>query len=137
MGQLAFRTTGFFVEDVPATLDFYRKAFGMKERYLHPSQGYGELETGDTLLSFVGKQFIADTDLLGGAQVVFPRKGEPTIGAQIAFVTEDIHADWQRAVEAGATILKPPEAKPWGQTAGYLLDMNGVVVELCTPSPRV
>ena len=137
MGQLAFRTTGFFVEDVPATLDFYCKAFGMKERYMHPSRGYGELETGDTLLSFVGKQFIEDANLLGGAQVVFPRRGEPLIGAQVAFVTEDIHADWHRAVEAGATILKPPEPKPWGQTAGYLLDMNGVVVELCTPSPRV
>ena len=136
MKELAFRTTGFFVEDVPATLDFYRRAFGMKERYVHPSQGYGELETGETLLSFVGRKFIEDTDLLGGARVVFPRLGEPPIGAQIAFVTEDIHADWHRAVEAGATILKAPEPKPWGQTAGYLLDMNGVVVELCTPSPR-
>ena len=104
---------------------------------MHPSRGYGELETGDTLLTFVGRQFIEDTDLLGGAQVVFPRSGEPPIGAQIAFVTDDIHADWHQAVEAGATILKPPEPKPWGQTVGYLLDMNGVVVELCTPSPRV
>ena len=75
MRQLTFRTTGFFVEDVPATLDFYRRAFGMKERYVHPSQGYGELETGDTLLTFVGRQFIEDTDLLGGARVVFPRSG--------------------------------------------------------------
>ena len=44
MGQLVFSTTGFFVEDVPATMDFYRRAFGMKERYVHPSWGYGELE---------------------------------------------------------------------------------------------
>jgi lactoylglutathione lyase len=127
----------FFVEDVPATLDFYHRAFGMKARYLHPSSGYGELETGDTLLTFVSKRFIEDTDLLGGAQVVFAREREPPIGAQVAFVTEDINVDWHRAVEAGATILKSPEPKPWGQTAGYLLDMNGAIVEICTPSPRV
>jgi lactoylglutathione lyase len=33
-------------------------------------------------------------------------------------------------------VVKLPEAKPWGQTAGYLQDMNGVLVELCTPSLR-
>jgi lactoylglutathione lyase len=137
MGQLAFRTMGFFVEDVPATLDFYHRAFGMKARYLHPSGGYGELETGDTLLTFLSRQFIEDTDLLGGAQVVLARDSGPLIGAQVAFVTADINVDWHRAVEARATILKSPEPKPWGQTAGYLLDMNGAIVEICTPSLRV
>jgi lactoylglutathione lyase len=39
-------------------------------------------------------------------------------------------------MQAGATIVKEPEAKPWGQTAGYLRDINGIIVELCTQSPR-
>jgi lactoylglutathione lyase len=136
MRQLTFGYTGFYVDDVPATLDFYRRAFGIETHYLHPSRGYGELETGDTLLAFVSRQFLETADLLGGAQVVFPHRGEPPIGAQIAFVSRDIDGDWRRAVDAGASIVKDLEPKPWGQTVGYLLDLNGVLVELCTPSPR-
>jgi lactoylglutathione lyase len=136
MGQLTLRYTAFYVQDVPATLDFYCRAFGIEMRYLHPSRGYAELETGDTLLSFVSERFLGDADLLGGSQVACARRGEPPIGAQIALVSRDLDRDWRRAVEAGATILKAPEQKPWGQTVGYLLDLNGVIVELCTPSPR-
>src|SRR5829696_7164198 len=62
---LRFRYTGFFVRDVPATVRFYEAAFGLKLRYLHPSSGYAELETGDTLLAFVGEDFLKDAALLG------------------------------------------------------------------------
>jgi len=56
------------------------------------------------------------------------------VAAQVAFVSDDIAADWQCALAAGATVAKAPEAKPW--TAGYLRDCNGVLVELSTRSPR-
>jgi len=134
--QLTFRYSGFFVEDVPATVDFYRRAFGVELRYLHPSQGYAELATGETLLCFVGEAFLRSADLLGGIDVTCSRPGEPAIGAQIALVSHDLDHDWNHAIEAGATVVKSPEAKPWGQRVGYLQDMNGVLVELCTPSPR-
>jgi lactoylglutathione lyase len=136
MSELQFRNSGFFVEDVVGTVDFYTRAFSFRMRYLHPSQGYAELDTGNTLLSFIGEAFLAETDLLGGAPILCARPDQPIIGAQIALVTEDLDRDWQRAIAAGATILKLPEAKPWGQIAGYLRDPNGIVVELCTPSPR-
>jgi hypothetical protein len=29
-------------------------------------------------------------------------------------------------------IVAEPEAKPWGQTVGYLRDLDGVLIELCT-----
>ena len=112
------------------------RAFGIGKRYLHPSEGYAELATGDTLLSFVSEKFLKAANLLGDAEVVYSRRGEPLIGAQIAFVTQNLDGDWSRAVEAGATILMEPELKPWGQTVGYLQDLNGVIVELCTPNPR-
>jgi lactoylglutathione lyase len=51
-------------------------------------------------------------------------------------VTHDLDNDWERALAAGAALLVAPKPKPWGQTVGYLRDLNGVVVELCTPSPR-
>jgi hypothetical protein len=79
---------------------------------------------------------LPDCRLLGGTATVPNRADAPPIAAQVAFVTRDMATDWQRAVGAGATIVKEPEAKPWGQTAGYLRDINGSIVELSTPSPR-
>lgn len=131
-----FRYTGFFVRDVPATVRFYHDAFGLELRYMHPSSGYAELETGDTLLAFVGEDFLQDAALLGALGTRPNRPDVDPIAAQIAFVTRDLNADWARAVAAGATIVKKPEAKPWGQTVGYLRDPDGILVELCTPSPR-
>jgi len=133
---LQFRYSGFFVPDVPATVRFYEAAFGLKLRYMHPSSGYAELETGSTLLAFVGEGFLKDAELLGNTETLPNRPDSNPIAAQVAFVTRDIDRDWQRAVRAGATVVKGPQAKPWGQTVGYLRDINGLIVELCTPSPR-
>jgi lactoylglutathione lyase len=115
---------------------FYEAAFGLKLRYMHPSSGYAELETGPTLLAFVGERFVKDAKLLAGTETLPNRPASNPIAAQVAFVTSHMNADWRRAVQAGATIVKEPEAKPWGQTAGYLRDINGIIVELCTQSPR-
>ena len=136
MTGLTLRCTGFFVEDVPKTLSFYQAAFGLNLRYLHPSTGYAEVETGETLLAFVSEQFIDEASLLGGSPFRTNRHDTAPIAAWIAFVTADMEGDWQRALAAGATVVKLPEAKPWGQVVGYLRDLNGVIVELCTKSPR-
>jgi lactoylglutathione lyase len=85
-------------------------------------------------LAFVGEGFLKDAELLGNTETLPNRPDSNPIAAQVAFVTRDIDRDWQRAVRAGATVVEP-QAKPWGQTVGYLRDINGVIVELCTPSP--
>jgi uncharacterized glyoxalase superfamily protein PhnB len=133
---LQFRYTGFFVDDVPGTVSFYENAFGFRLRYMHPSSGYAELDTGGTLLCFISDAFVASAALLGGLTYTPNRAVAGPVAAQVAFVSDDIDADWARALAAGATVVKPPEAKPWGQTAGYLRDCNGVLVELNTRSPR-
>ena len=37
-----------YTQDVPAALGFYELAFGLKRRFLHESNQYGELDTGAT-----------------------------------------------------------------------------------------
>ena len=102
---------------------------------------YGEGEVDD----LVGRRVeslrnplvrVAGAGLLGGWEYAPNRTDADAPAAQVAFVSDDIDVDWARAVGAGAAIVKPPEAKPWGQTAGYLRDCNGVIVELATRSPR-
>ena len=122
--------------NVPATVAFYEKAFGLTLRYMHPSSGYAELETGDTLLAFVGDEFIADLKLLGDLHYTPNRVEDTAAAGQLAFVTDDLDSNWERATPAGAVVVKALEAKPWGQPTGYMRDCNGVIVELCTRSLR-
>jgi uncharacterized glyoxalase superfamily protein PhnB len=52
---------------------------------------------------------------------------------EIALVTDDVAAAVERAVAAGASLVQAPKDMPWGQTIAYVGDVNGFLVELCTP----
>ena len=113
------------VPDVPAAVAFYEAAFGVACRFVHPS-GYAEMETGATALAFASHALAEANGLPGTSH------GPPS-GAEVAFVTEDPAAAFQRALQAGAESVVPPAARPWGQVVGYVRDLNGFLVELCTP----
>jgi catechol 2,3-dioxygenase-like lactoylglutathione lyase family enzyme len=51
---------------------------------------------------------------------------------EIGLVTDDVAAACERAVAAGAPLLKAPAAKPWGQTVAYVRSPDGTLIELCT-----
>ena len=115
---LHFRYSAFFVRDVPATVAFYDKAFGFKQRYMHPSSGYAELDTGTTLLCFISDDFLQTAGLIGGLAYSPNRPAANPVAAQVAFVCDDIEVDWARAIAAGAVVIKKPEAKPLGTNGG-------------------
>ena len=46
---------------------------------------------------------------------------------------EQVIQELRRA--AGATPVKPPERRPWGQVVGFVRDPDGFLVEICTPVP--
>jgi uncharacterized glyoxalase superfamily protein PhnB len=50
-------------------------------------------------------------------------------------VTGDPHAAYTHAIAAGALPVQAPRAKPWGQVVGYVRDLDGVLVELCSAIP--
>ena len=124
---MQFGYTILYVEDVPATLAFYGKAFDLATRYTHESGSYGELETGATALAFVSTTLLRQI----GKTPEPPVLAKPT--CEIALVTDDVAAAVQRAVDAGAQLVSAPQQMPWGQTIAYVGDCNGFLVELCTP----
>ena len=124
---MKFGYTILYVDDVAATLAFYGQAFDLPTRFLHDSGGYGELETGATALAFASRAMLREL----GKTPHPPSLGQPT--GEIALVTDDVAAAVSRAVAAGATLVQPPKAMPWGQTIAYVGDVNGFLVELCTP----
>lgn len=127
---MQFAYTIVYVSDVAASLAFFEKAFGLKQRFLHESGAYGELDTGATALAFVDHATARDS--VGRDYVVAADSAAP-LGMEIGFTTADVPAAFARAVEAGATALSAPVSKPWGQTVAYVRCPDGTLVELCTP----
>ena len=124
---MEFGYTILYVDDVASTLDFYGKAFGLATRYTHESGSYGELETGTTALAFVSHALLRQI----GKTPQAPELGKPT--SEIALVTDDVAGAVKRAVDAGAALVQEAQAMPWGQTIAYVGDLNGFLVEICTP----
>lgn len=132
--QATLGYTILYVKDVPASLGFYEKAFGLSRRFLHDEAGkaYGELETGAARLAFASLPLVQD-HLKDGVTIAAP--DQPPLGFEVALVTPDVQALYDRALKAGAASVTPPETKPWGQIVAYVRDRNGFLVELCTPLP--
>lgn len=117
------------VPDVAAAVPFYERAFDLTRRFIHDSGQYAEMETGNTALAFA-------SHALAEANGVPPGPASHDVlpfGAEIALVTDDVQAAFRRALEAGASVAVAPAARPWGQVVGYVRDLNGILVELCTP----
>ncbi len=118
-----------YVPNVPAALAFYELAFGLTRKFLHESETYGELDTGATALAFVTESVATEN---GGAFRA-TRSSEPPPGVELALVTDDVATAFEWAVAHGASALASPQQKPWGQTVAYVRDLNGFLVELCSP----
>jgi lactoylglutathione lyase len=127
---MRFGYTILYVEDVTVAIDFYERAFGLSRRFISDDATYGEMETGDTTLSFA-KHTLASQFIPGGYRRNDP--AEQPAGVEIGFVTDDVPAAWDAALAAGATVVSPPVTKPWGQTVAYVRDPEGMLVEICTP----
>ena len=126
---MEFGYTIIYVNSVQQTMDFYHQAFGLETKFLHESTMYGEMNTGQTTLAFAAHSLSE----LNGLSITHNQLQNPPAGIEIAFVTNNIHDAYQKAIDAGAQPLKEPTQKPWGQTVAYVRDINGVLVELCTP----
>lgn len=122
-----FAYTILYVENVAETLVFYGEAFGFKRKMMHESGDYGELDTGATTLSFSSLRLMEKI----GKSPAPPAPGRPAF--EIAFCVEDVPAALIQAVDAGAELVQEARDMPWGQTTAYVTDINGFLVELCTP----
>ncbi|BDQ33473.1 VOC family protein [Pseudodesulfovibrio portus] len=124
---MRFRYTILYVENVAETLEFYEHAFGLKTAFLHEGGDYGELGTGATALAFCSLSLLRRI----GKTPAAPEPHRPCF--EIAFETEDVAGAMEKAVAAGATVVQEAEEMAWGQTTAYVSDMNGFLVEICTP----
>ena len=108
------------VEDASAAIDFYRRAFGAKERARMSGPGdsvmHAELEIGDSLLML--------SDPFPQASTKPPKELGGTSVSIMAYV-EDVDSLYKQAVDAGATSLMEPDDMFWGDRFASVQDPFG------------
>ena len=128
--MIKFAYTILYVEDVVETINFYEQAFGFTKKFITPDNSYGEVISGETTLSFASKT-LALSNLKDG--FIESNLNEKPFGIEIGFTTNDVQATINKAIEAGAKLYAEPKEKPWGQVVGYVRDLDGFLIEICTP----
>ena len=119
-----------YVKNVEAAVRFYRRAFGLELRFMAETKDYAEMETGATALAFASNRFAA---MHMPAPIRESDPDEPAPGFTVSFRSNDVEADYERAIGAGATALSPPSLQPWGQATACVRDPDGVMIEIASP----
>lgn len=128
--MIKFGYTIQYVNDVEQTVAFYETAFGFSRKFITPEQDYAELITGETTLAFASFE-LGNTNIKSGFIASSP--AEKTLGIEHVFVTDDVQGTTATACENGAVLEEAAKEKPWGQTVAYVRDINGFLIEICTP----
>ncbi|WP_222165177.1 VOC family protein [Edaphocola aurantiacus] len=128
--MIQFKYTILYVPDVTKAITFYEAAFGFERTFISPDNDYGELQTGPTTLSFASET-LAGSNLPNG--FAHADAAQKPFAIELGFVTDDVSAMIEKAIAAGARLYAAPAVKPWGQTVAYVRDLNGFLIELCTP----
>jgi PhnB protein len=115
------------VEDAAAAIDYYKKAFGAKERVRMDAPdgkiGHAELEIGDSIVML--------SDPFPQASTKPPKELGGT-SASVFLYVEDVDSVVQDAIDAGATITMPVENQFWGDRFGSVTDPFGHLWSIAT-----
>jgi PhnB protein len=120
-------TPSLAVDDAARAIEFYKQAFGARERVRMPGPdgkiAHAELEIGDSVLT------LADTFEQSAYR---PPKHLGGTTAGVLVYVEDVDAVVDAAVDAGATVTAPIEDMFWGDRYGTVTDPFGHVWQIAT-----
>jgi PhnB protein len=115
------------VEDAAQAIEYYKKAFGAKERLRMEAPGgkigHAELEIGDSLVML--------SDPFPQASTKPPKQLGGT-SASVFLYVEDVDSVVQDAIDAGATVTMPIENQFWGDRFGSITDPFGHLWSIAT-----
>lgn len=128
--MIKFAYTILYVKDVAKSIDFYEKAFGFTRKFITPENDYAELLVGETTLSFASIT-LANSNLKDG--FIESNLTNKPFGIELGFTTDNVEETVKAVINAGGTILENPKTKSWGQVVAYIRDIDGFLIEICTP----
>ncbi|CAM3265560.1 VOC family protein [Stackebrandtia soli] len=110
------------VPDVDASAGFLRDHFGFTVDM--SADGFVSLSRPDAGFNVIylrtGLETFKPTSIAGSS-------GQGTL---IAFVVDDIDAEWKRLSALDLSIPTPIETEPWGERYFQVMDPNGIVIQL-------
>lgn len=114
--------------DASAAIEFYKRAFGAKERSRHVGPDgklilNAELQIGDSVL------MLMDESPEWGSNSPLSLKGSPVV---IHLYVENADAAFDRATKAGAKVSMPLSDQFWGDRYGMVTDPFGHVWSIAT-----
>ncbi len=110
------------VEDVSASAEFVKQHFGFREEMA--ADGFVSLARDG-----VGFNLIFLRTGLASLQPASLRT-QRAEGVLVAFVVDDIDAEYARIQAAGVPITTPIQTEPWGERFFQVADPNGVILQL-------
>ena len=115
------------VDDAAEAIEYYKKAFGAKERVRMDAPGgkigHAELEIGDSLVML--------SDPFPQASTKPPSELDGT-SASVFLYVEDVDAVVKKAVDAGASVAMEVEDQFWGDRFGSIRDPFGHIWSIAT-----
>ena len=115
------------VEDAAQAIEYYKRAFGAKERMrMHAPDGkigHAELEIGDALVML--------SDPFPQASTRPPKELGGT-SASVFMYVEDVDSTVRQAVDEGATVTMEVADQFWGDRFGSIIDPFGHVWSIAT-----
>ena len=107
------------IDGAAKAAEFYQKAFGAELAFIQPVD-----DQGRTMHAHI---YLNGTSIM--MSDFYPEHGHPVVppqGFNLMIPTNNIDADYQRAVNAGCTATQPPQDMFWGDRYGQLKDPFGV-----------
>jgi len=127
---VTYAYTILYVKEVQKSIDFYSKVFGFQQKFITPEKDYAELISGSTTLAFASLE-LGNSNLKNG--FLKSSNDQKPFGIELVFACEDLEDLMQLAKDTGAGVLEEIKTKPWGQKVGYIRDVDGFLIEICTP----
>lgn len=116
------------VRGAAQAIDFYKKAFNAQELFRLPGPdgktiGHAEIKIGDSIIMLADE--MPDWGILSPESL----KGTPV---SFMLYVEDVDPAFQRALDAGAKVVRPLEDKFYGDRSGTVADPYGHQWSLAT-----
>jgi PhnB protein len=115
------------VEDAAKAIEFYKRAFGAKERVRMDGPegtiGHAELEIGDSVVML--------SDPFPQSSTTPPKQLGGTTAGLMVYV-QDADATFKQALDAGATESMPLQDMFWGDRFGQVTDPFGLLWQIAT-----
>lgn len=119
----------FYVKDISRAISFYKDAFGFELKFIHESNEYAELNTGQTTIAFASEA-LAKSNLPDG--YISHDVTNLPLACEVAFTVSDVQEFYKKAIVSGGMHVVLPEIKPWGQMVAYVRDPNGILIEIAS-----